>query len=90
MNDANSEKGGFIRERRAGMTAIAAVMPVAVLLWLAIAYLVPPLAGMDTLDGRMPFTLKCCCLAVLFCLVTGVEAVAHEACPRPPLIRFPI
>ena len=26
----------------------------------------------------MLFTLKCCCLAVLFCLVTGVEAVAHE------------
>lgn len=72
------EKGGVIRERRDGMTVIAAVMPVALLLWLAIAYLVPPLAGMDSLGSRMLFTLKCCCLAVLFCLVTGVEAVAHE------------
>jgi hypothetical protein len=26
----------------------------------------------------MLFTLKCLCLAVLFCLVLGVEAVAHE------------
>jgi hypothetical protein len=78
MNDAEPKKCGFIRERRAGMTAIAVAMPVALLLWLAIAYLVPPLAGMDSLGGRMLFTLKCCCLAVLFCLVTGVEAVAHE------------
>jgi hypothetical protein len=91
MNDADSEKGGLIRKRRAGMTAIAAAMPVALLLWLAIACLVPPLAGMDSLDGRMLFTLKCCCLAVLFCLVTGVEAVAHERLSSPafdPLSGF--
>jgi hypothetical protein len=91
MNDADSEKVDFIRERRAGMTAIAAAMPVALLLWLAIACLVPPLAGMDSLDGRMLFTLKCCCLAVLFCLVTGVEAVAHERLSSPafdPLSGF--
>lgn len=91
MNDAASEKGGFLRERRTGMIAIAAAMPVALLLWLAIAYLVPPLAGMDNPDCRMLFTLKCCCLAVLFCLVTGVEAVAHERLSSPafdPLSGF--
>jgi hypothetical protein len=36
-------------------------------------------------------TLKCCCLAVLFCLVTGVEAVAHERLTSPafdPLTGF--
>jgi MAPEG family len=85
------EKGGVIRERRDGMTVIAAVMPVALLLWLAIAYLVPPLAGMDSLGSRMLFTLKCCCLAVLFCLVTGVQAVAHERLSSPafdPLSGF--
>jgi hypothetical protein len=73
------------------MTAIAAAMPVALLLWLAIAYLVPPLTGMDSLGGRMVFTLKCSCLAVLFCLVTGVEAVAHERLSSPafdPLSGF--
>jgi hypothetical protein len=56
-----------------------------------IAYLVPPLTGMDTLGDRMLFTLKCCCLAVLFCLVTGVEAVAHERLSSPafdPLAGF--
>src|SRR5580658_6482809 len=91
MDDAESEKRGFIRRRRAGMTAIAAAMPVALLLWLAIAYLVSPLAGMDSLGGRMLFTLKCCCVAVLFCLVTGVEAVAHERLVSPafdPLAGF--
>ena len=78
MNDAEMAKAGFLRQRLAGIGAITAAMPVALLLWLAIAYLTPPLAGMASLGGRMLFTLKCCCLAVLFCLVTGVEAVAHE------------
>ena len=39
----------------------------------------------------MVFTLKCWCLAVLFCLVTGVEAVAHERLSSPafdPLAGF--
>jgi MAPEG family len=91
MNDADSEKSGFILERRAGMTAIAAAMPVALLIWLAIAYLVPSLEGMDSLGGGILFTLKCYCLAVLFCLVTGVEAVAHERLSSPafdPLSGF--
>ena len=91
MNDAESEKVGFIRKRHAGMIAIAAAMPVTLLLWLAIAYLAPPLVSMDSLGSRMVFTLKCCCLAVLFCLVTGVEAVAHERLSSPafdPLSGF--
>ncbi|HYZ24065.1 MAG TPA: MAPEG family protein [Rhodopila sp.] len=91
MNDARSETNDLITERRAGMTAIAAAMLVALLLWLAIAFLVPPFAGMDSLGSRMLFTLKCCCLAVLFCLVTGVEAVAHERLSSPafdPLLGF--
>jgi hypothetical protein len=91
MDDTESEQDGFISQRRAGMTAIAAAMPVALLLWLAVAYLVPPLAGMDSLGGRMLFTLKCFCLAALFCLVTGAEAVAHERLSSPafdPLSGF--
>ena len=91
MNEAGPARAGYVRQRRAGMAAIATAMPVALLLWLAIAYLAPPLAGMDSLDGRMLFTLKCCCLAALFCLVTGVEAVAHERLLSPafdPLAGF--
>ena len=91
MNDAKADNRGFLGERRAGMIAIAAAMPVALLLWLGIAYLVPPLAGMGGLGDRMLFALKCCCIAVLFCLVTGVEAVAHERLSSPafdPLSGF--
>src|SRR5215471_21069757 len=91
MNDAEMARAGFIRQRRAGIAAITAAMPVALLLWLAIAYLTPPLAGMASLGGRMLFALKCCCLAVLFCLVTGVEALAHERLSSPafdPLSGF--
>src|ERR1700690_3246633 len=91
MNDAESETGNFIRQRRGGVIGIAAAMPVAFLLWLAIACLVPPLPGLDSLGDRMVFALKCCCFAVLFCLVTGVEAVAHERLVSPafdPLAGF--
>ena len=91
MNEAESAKGSFVKQRRTGMIAIAAAMPVALSLWLAIAYLVPPLTGMDSPGSRMLFTLKCCCLAVLFCLVTGVDAVAHERLFSPafdPLSGF--
>src|SRR5689334_5418307 len=91
MNDAEREKTSFIRERRAGIIAIAVAMPIALLLWLAITCLVSPLAGMDTLGDRMLFAVKCLSVAVLFCLVTGVEAVAHERLSSPafdPLSGF--
>jgi hypothetical protein len=91
MADAATRRHDFLAQRRAGMTAIAAAMPVALLLWLAIAHFTAPPAGTESLAGRMLFTLKCCCLAVLFCLVTGVEAVAHERLTSPafdPLAGF--
>lgn len=92
MNDAEAEtKDSFVKQRRAGMIAIATAMPIALLLWLGVAYLVPPLTAMDSLGIRMLFTLKCVSLAVLFCLVLGVEAVAHERLSSPafdPLAGF--
>src|SRR4051795_2550960 len=91
MNPTKGEDRSFLRQRHAGMIAIAAAMPVALSLWLGIAYFMPPMAGMDTLADRMLFALKCCCIAVLFCLVTGVEAVAHERLSSPafdPLSGF--
>jgi hypothetical protein len=91
VTEAEPEKISFEQKRRAGMVAIAAAMPVTALLWLAIAYLMPPLQGMESVEARMLFTLKCVCLAVLFCLATGVEAVAHERLTSPafdPLFGF--
>src|SRR5580692_5021588 len=79
------------RQRGAGMRFIALAAVIAVALWFGVDRFMPPLAGMDSLDARMVFTLKCCCAAVLFCLVTGVEAVAHERLTSPafdPLAGF--
>lgn len=91
MDQEGVEKAAFRQQRRVGMIAIAVAMPIALLLWLAIAYLTSPLGGMESLSTRMLFTLKCWCLAVLFCLVLGVEAVAHERLASPafdPLSGF--
>ena len=92
MNDAESNtKDSLAKQRRAGMIAIAIAMPVGLLLWLAVAFFTPPLMGMDDLSVRMLFTLKCLSFAVLFCLVLGVEAVAHERLLSPafnPLAGF--
>jgi hypothetical protein len=79
------------RQRRAGIAAIAIAAPIAIALWIAVARLMPPLAGMESLAARMDFTLKCCCVAALFTLAAGVEAVAHERLSSPafdPLAGF--
>ncbi len=70
-------------QRKQGMRAIAAALLLAAALWLAIRYLAPPIAGMESLAARMIFALKCCCAATLFCFVTGIEAVAHERLQSP-------
>ncbi|MBO0710628.1 MAG: MAPEG family protein [Acetobacteraceae bacterium] len=91
MNNAKLDENDFKRQRRTGMIAIMAALPVGILIWFAVVWLVPPLTNMDSLGSRMLLTVKCCCLAVLFCLVTGVEAVAHERLTSPafdPLAGF--
>ena len=65
-------------QRRSGMAAIAVSTVISLGLWLALYRLLPPLAGMDSIGARMLVALKCTVVATLFCLVAGVEAVAHE------------
>ena len=82
-NTASSPAAGaggydWRRERKAGMLAIAVSAALAALLWFGVACFSPPISGMDPVGARMVFALKCCCLAALFCLALGVEAVAHE------------
>jgi hypothetical protein len=83
MEAMDTTSHDFRKQRRQGMIAIAAAAPVALLLWLAVAHLTQPLAGMADVTARLVFALKCCCVAVLFCLVTGIEAVAHERLISP-------
>jgi uncharacterized MAPEG superfamily protein len=83
MQGTAQPTGDFRHQRKAGMLCIALALPVALALWLAVDRLLPPLAGMETLDARLLLALKCVCVAVLFTLVTGVEAVAHERLASP-------
>lgn len=73
------------KQRRATMTPIAIAFPVAIALWFGTIFLLPPLAGMDAPLDRLVFALKCCAVAILFSLVMGVEAVAHERLRSPAI-----
>lgn len=78
MNDTSQLTPDWRRARRSGIAAIAASSTVAAAIWFGVVYFAPPITGMEPVDARMIFAFKCCCLAVLFCFVLGVEAVAHE------------
>lgn len=66
------------RQRQRGMVAIAASFAVSIVLWVGLYRLLPPLHGMDDIGARMLVAVKCIAAAILFALVAGVEAVAHE------------
>ncbi|MGB8842258.1 MAG: MAPEG family protein [Aliidongia sp.] len=66
------------RQRSAVLWEIAIAFPIALALWLAVYELLPPIEGMDEIAARLVFALKACCIAILFCFLTGTEAVAHE------------
>lgn len=66
------------QERKSGIAAIAASIAVSLILWFVLTRFLPPLNGMGDLSARMIVALKCLVLATLFCLVTGVESIAHE------------
>jgi uncharacterized MAPEG superfamily protein len=91
MIDPAHHASDFRRQRAVGIAGIAVASLVAAGVWLGIDHLMSPLPGMDSLGARMLLTLKCWCVAVLFCLVTGIEAVAHERLTSPafdPLAGF--
>jgi uncharacterized MAPEG superfamily protein len=52
--------------------------PTTVAVWLAVYSLTPALSGMSDPVARLFFTMNCCCIAVLFCFVTAIEAISHE------------
>jgi hypothetical protein len=83
MNDSPENSTDYRRQRATGTAVIAVAALFASGLWFGIAYLSLPLSGMESLAARMLLTLKCYCVAVLFCLVPGVEAVAHERLTSP-------
>lgn len=81
--DATAED--FRRRRNGMIKSIAVAFVTAAALWCAVYFLSPPLDGMAAPVSRLIFALKCICAAVLFCFVTGVEAVAHERLDSPAI-----
>jgi len=67
------------------MAPIAIAFPIAIALWFGTYYLLPPIAGMETLLDRLVFALKCSAVAILFCFVMAIEAVAHERLRSPAI-----
>ena len=82
---ASAVKGCGVEGRKALMIEIAVAAPVSIALWFGIDRLMPPLTGMEDVTARIVFAIKLICIAVLFCFLTGIEAVAHERFQSPAI-----
>ena len=80
---AATENRSWRAERAKGVLGIFAATVLSAALWYAIRFNAPVLQGMDEPVARLAFALKCGALAVLFTLVLGIEAVAHERLVSP-------
>lgn len=78
MAKPNLHDGSSKMDMHAMGPIIAIVFPIAIAIWLGVYFLWPNIAGMSDLAARLAYALKWCCIASLLCLLTGVEAVAHE------------
>jgi hypothetical protein len=85
MNNPHAGDAEVRRQRSAVMKWILVAAPVTLALWLGVYHLLPPLAGMDAPPARLCFAINCCCVAILLCFVTGIEAVAHERLRSPAI-----
>lgn len=78
-----SDSSDFRHQRSIGQRLALVAFAVGIVLWLGIYFLMPPLSGMAEPLARLVFALKCSCVAILFCFLTGIEAVAHERLVSP-------
>jgi hypothetical protein len=85
MNDTQAGARDLRRQRSTVLTWILFAVPVTIALWLGVYNLLPPLTGMDDPVSRLFFTINCCCVAILLCFVTGIEAVSHERLQSPAI-----
>jgi hypothetical protein len=85
MSNTHAEDPDVRRQRSTVVKWIVFAFPVTVALWLGCYYLLPPLAGMGNPLARLLFAINCCCVAILLCFVTGIEAVSHERLQSPAI-----
>lgn len=83
QSEAAPPENPWRAERRKGLLGIAATTVAAAVLWYAVRFQAPILEGMDDPVARLAFAIKCSALVVLFTLVPGVSAVAHERLHAP-------
>jgi hypothetical protein len=83
MNSTQVGNPDVRRQRSTIVIWIMVAFPVTIVLWLGVYYLLPPLAGMDDPVARLFFAINCCCVAILLCFATGIEAVSHERLQSP-------
>jgi len=65
-------------QRKTLMRGLPIAAPIALFVWLALRYGLSPLPDMQAWPDRLWFAIGCCCVAVLLCLLLGIEAVSHE------------
>lgn len=82
MPDAD---GAIARQRATAARGVLSSLPVALAIWAGVLLLMPPVADSGDLVLRLVFAIKCCCVAVLLCFLTGIEAVAHERLVSPAI-----
>jgi hypothetical protein len=78
MDSIPTDAANIRRQQSTLITGLLLAAAVSIALWLAVDRLLPPLPAMTDTVSRLVFALKCCCVAILLCLLTGIEAVAHE------------
>jgi hypothetical protein len=80
MNEAENRNDpqDLRAQRKILMRGMPIAAPVALLVWLALRYGLSPLPDMQAWPDRLWFAIGCCCVAVLLCLLLGIEAVSHE------------
>jgi len=80
MNEAGNRNDpqDLRAQRKILMRGMPIAAPVALLVWLALRYGLSPLPDMQAWPDRLWFAIGCCCVAVLLCLLLGIEAVSHE------------
>lgn len=83
MNAGQTAKISVGQQRTTLLKEIGPAFAVAIAIWAGVWLYMPVIPGMEDLTARLVFALKLSCIAILFCLVTAIEAVAHERFQSP-------
>jgi hypothetical protein len=85
MTAKKADEDDSHRQRATLMTGNLVALAISVVIWLGVDQLLAPLAGMADPLSRLIIALGCCSVATLLCLISGIEAVAHERLVTPAI-----